>query len=165
MNTPSEITFRRAQREDCAEIMRALTLLAQSIGVAERLQSTQQDLEEGGFGPNPCFRVTLAEIDGRPAAMCLHFPTFSTWLGKPGLYVQDLFVYEPYRSARVGAQLLRHVAQEGRRDGYTHIKLTVDEGNEGAARFYQRHGFAAGTDEYIYKLTGAAFDHFCDAAN
>lgn len=163
MTGKSELSFRLAVREDCAAILQALKLLAHSIGVGERCQSTLQDLETYGFGDRPQFTVMLAEIDGNMAGMCLYFPMFSTWLGKPGLYIQDIYVHEGYRNAKIGEKLMRHVSRLGREEGYTYLRLTVDEGNEGGARFYSNHGFVRSDDEYIYKLTGADFDAFCDA--
>ncbi|MBX8802425.1 GNAT family N-acetyltransferase [Ochrobactrum sp. MR28] len=159
----SELSFRLAVREDCAAILAALKLLAQSIGVSERCESTLQDLEIHGFGDKPQFTVMLAETDGKMAGMCLYFPMFSTWLGKPGLYIQDIYVHEAYRNAKIGEKLLRHVSCIGREEGYAYLRLTVDEGNEGGARFYSNHGFIRSDDEYIYKLIGPAFDAFCDA--
>lgn len=163
MTGKSELSFRLAVREDCAAILQALKLLAHSIGVGERCQSTLQDLETHGFGDRPQFTVMLAEIDGNMAGMCLYFPMFSTWLGKPGLYIQDIYVHEGYRNAKIGEKLMRHVSRLGREEGYAYLRLTVDEGNEGGARFYSNHGFVRSDDEYIYKLTGVDFDVFCDA--
>jgi ribosomal protein S18 acetylase RimI-like enzyme len=158
-----ELSFRLAVREDCAAILKALKLLAQSLGVGERCQSTLEDIETHGFGDYPQFTVMLAEIDGNIAGICLYFPMFSTWLGKPGLYIQDIYIHEGYRNAKLGEKLLRHVSRTGRDKGYAYLRLTVDEGNDGGARFYSNHGFVRSDDEYIYKLTDAAFDAFCDA--
>ena len=157
------LSFRLAEREDCTAILKALKLLAQSLGVGERCQSTLEDIETHGFGDKPQFTVMLAEINGNMAGMCLYFPMFSTWLGKPGLYIQDIYIHEGYRNAKIGEKLLRHVGRIGRDVGYASLRLTVDEGNDGGARFYSNHGFVRSDDEYIYKLIGADFDAFCDA--
>lgn len=163
MTASRELTFRLAVREDCAEILEALRLLARSIGVEERFHSTQQALEAAGFGDKPQFRVMLAEIDGQMAGMCLYFPIYSSWMGSAGLYIQDLYVHETYRKAKIGEQLLRHVSRSGRDEGYAYLRLSVDAGNTGAARFYSHHGFIHTDDEQVYKLTGTDFDAFCDA--
>lgn len=160
-----DISFRVAECGDCEEILRALRLLSESLGVPARLKSTREDLETAGFGPRREFTVMLSEVDGKIVAICLYFPMFSTWTGKPGLYIQDLFVHEEFRSARIGEKLLRHVAQTARNDGYHYLRLTVDHGNQAAARFYLRHRFQAVNDETSYRLYGPALEEFCRSEN
>ncbi|PBB24460.1 GNAT family N-acetyltransferase [Mesorhizobium sp. WSM4307] len=159
------VSFRIAERVDSEEIMRALRLLAESIGIPGRLISTRDDIETAGFGTRREFTVMLAEVHGTIAGICLYFPMFSSWMGKPGLYIQDLFVHEEFRSARIGEKLLRHVAFSGRRDGYHFLRLTVDHSNLGGARFYLRQGFQPADDETSYRLYGSAFDKFCRSEN
>ena len=89
-NAPPDLRFRIAAKSDCDVILRALQELAASLGVPERLRSTRAGLERHGFGERPEFEVMLAEDDGGFAGMCLYFPFFSTWVGEPGIYVQDL---------------------------------------------------------------------------
>ncbi|MBY3468763.1 GNAT family N-acetyltransferase [Rhizobium laguerreae] len=157
----TEVSFRTAEREDSEEIMRALRLLAKAIGIPGRLKSTREDIETAGFGPRREFTVMLAEANGGIAGICLYFPMFSTWMGKPGLYIQDLFVHEEFRSARIGEKLLRYVACTALNQGYHYLRLTVDHGNQAGARFYVRHGFEPAKDETMYRLYGPAFEEFC----
>ncbi|RVL70616.1 GNAT family N-acetyltransferase [Sinorhizobium meliloti] len=154
------VSFRIAERGDSEEIMRALRLLAESIGVPEHLKCTKDDIETAGFGPRREFTVTLAEVDDKIAAISLYFPIFSTWMGKAGLYIQDLFVHEEFRNDRIGEKLLRHVAWTAYHDGYHYLRLTVDNGNKAGARFYLRHGFEALNNETSYGLYGTAFEEF-----
>ncbi|RVL68731.1 GNAT family N-acetyltransferase [Sinorhizobium meliloti] len=159
----SGLSFRIAECEDLQEILLALRLLAESLGVIGCFKCTRDDLETAGFGPRREFTVMLAELEGKIAAICLYFPMFSTWMGKPGLYIQDLFVHKEFRSARVGEKLLRHVARIAGSNGYRYLRLTVNHGNLGGARFYIRHGFEPVNDETSYQLHGTAFDNFCDS--
>ncbi|WP_234896796.1 GNAT family N-acetyltransferase [Sinorhizobium meliloti] len=161
----SGLSFRIAERQDCNEILLALQLLTASLGAPGRLKSTREDIEAAGFGPRREFTVMLAEVDGKTAAICLYFPMFSPWRGKPGLYIQDLFVHEEFRSARIGEKLLRHVARAASNDGYHFLHLTVDHGNQAGARFYLRHGFEPANDETIHRLHGPAFEKFCRSGN
>ncbi|MBX4893906.1 MULTISPECIES: GNAT family N-acetyltransferase [Rhizobium] len=154
------VSFRVAERGDSQEIMRALRLLAESLGVPEHLKCTKEDIETAGFGPRREFTVMLAEVDDTIAGMSLYFPIFSTWMGKAGLYIQDLFVHEEFRDDRVGEKLLRHVGRTAYHDGYRYLRLTVDNGNEAGARFYLRHGFEALNNETSYGLYGTAFEEF-----
>lgn len=161
----TEVSFRIAEFEDSEEIMRALRLLAKSIGIPGRLKSTREDIETAGFGPRREFTAMLAEAKGGIAAVCLYFPMFSTWIGKPGLYIQDLFVHEEFRSARIGEKLLRQVACTAQNHGYHYLRLTVDQSNQAGARFYLRHGFEPANDETMYRLYGPAFEEFCRIGN
>ena len=99
-NAPPDLRFRIAAKSDCDVILRALQELAASLGVPERLRSTRAGLERHGFGERPEFEVMLAEDDGGFAGMCLYFPFFSTWVGEPGIYVQDLYVAAARRGHR-----------------------------------------------------------------
>ena len=148
-NAPPDLRFRIAAKSDCDVILRALQELAASLGVPERLRSTRAGLERHGFGERPEFEVMLAEDDGGFAGMCLYFPFFSTWVGEPGIYVQDLYGRCP-SGAGIGERLLREVARRGQANGYTHLRLTVDDGNAGGAKFYQRLGFERSPDEYVH---------------
>jgi len=161
----SGLLFRVAKCEDCEEILLALRLLAESLGAPERLKITREDIEIAGFGTRREFTVMLAEVDSKIAAICLYFSMFSSWVGKPGLYIQDLFVHEEFRRARLGEKLLRHVARIARNDGYHYLRLTVDHGNQGGARFYLRHGFEPANNETSYRLYGPAFEEFCRSGN
>ncbi|RMI14842.1 GNAT family N-acetyltransferase [Sinorhizobium meliloti] len=161
----SGVSFRVAEYEDCEEVLRALRLLAVSLGIPERLRSTREDIESAGFGVRREFTVMLGEVDGKIAAICLYFPMFSTWMGKPGLYIQDLFVHEQFRSIRIGEKMLRHLAQTASNNGYHYLRLTVDHGNHAAARFYLRHGFEPANDETSYNLYGPSFHQLCHNGN
>lgn len=155
------IRFRPARPEDARAIVQSLQALAESLGVAERLHSTEEGILKYGFCPRPTFQVTIAEADGRFAGMCLYFPFFSTWVGEPGVYVQDLYIVPEQRGRQIGESLLREVARRGRELGYSHLRLSVDDGNDGGDRFYRRLGFLRSDDERLYKLTGAAFQALC----
>lgn len=85
--------------------------------------------------------VVVAEDEGRLIAACLWLMTFSTWRGARGIYIVDLFVSEEARGRAVGLELMRLAARRGKARGAGFIKLEVDIGNDGAARFYERMGF------------------------
>lgn len=157
----SPVTYRLARPGDAGDIFRALQALAQSLGVAGRLQSTEEGILRHGFCPRPTFEVMIAEAEDRFAGMCLYFPFFSTWVGEPGVYVQDLYIAPEYRGRRIGESMLREVARRGRDQGYSHLRLTVDDGNDGGDRFYRRLGFQRSDDERLYKLTGPGFQALC----
>jgi GNAT superfamily N-acetyltransferase len=88
------------------------------------------------FGPSPAARVHIAEVDGAVAGMAVFFPTFSTWVGRPGIWLEDLFVRPAFRRAGVGAALLDSLvaATDGR------VEWSVLDWNESALAFYRSRG-------------------------
>lgn len=96
--------------------------------------------------------VTVAAEEGRLLGACLALLTFSTWRGERGLYVVDLFVEPAARGRAVGEQLLREAARRGSARGAQFIKLEVDIGNVGAARFYDRLGFHRKDEDRLFFL-------------
>lgn len=100
---------------------------------------TEDELRRDGFGPEPRFRVILAEEDGQPAGFALFHTCFSTWTGS-GLFLEDLLVREPFRGHGVGRALVAQVAEIARKEGYRTIKLDVLDWNESAINFYKSLG-------------------------
>jgi ribosomal protein S18 acetylase RimI-like enzyme len=96
--------------------------------------------------------VVVAEDGGRLIGACLSLMTFSTWRGARGLYVVDLYVKDAARGRNVGLALLRAAARRGWARGARFIKLEVDTGNAGAARFYERIGFARKDEDRLFIL-------------
>lgn len=150
-------TIRAAGPRDTEVIHTALRGIAESIGESNKLISTPDDIRRDGFGDQPHFRALIAEIDSRFAGMCLYFPIYSTWMGRPGAYVQDLFVAEKFRGLKIGEELLRRLARAVRDQGGTYIELVVDTGNIGAQRFYERIGITHRSDDQIHRVTGETF--------
>ena len=102
-------------------------------------------------------------MDGEFAGLCLHFPIFSTWMGRPGVYVQDLYVEDRFRGRRIGERLLRRVARQCRKAGGVYLRLSVDTDNATAKAFYERLGIAWSSYEQTQKIVGDAFFAFADA--
>ena len=152
------VSIRPAERHDAEEMMRALMSLAAHIGATSKVKCTAEDLRVHGFGPDPAFECLIAETGGEVAGICVFFGSFSTWYGRPGVYVQDLVVHEKFRGRRVGEQLLRRVAAVGKARGCVYMRLAVDHENPGAMAFYKRLGLVHRFDDLIYAAYGEAFD-------
>lgn len=144
-------TIRPARIEDAEAIHAALLGIAHAIGKPHKITSTVDDIRRDGFGAQPRFSTLIVEIDSEFAGMCLYFPIYSTWRGKPGAYVQDLFVAERFRGMNLGKRLLRHLAREVVGQGGAYIELQVDLGNVTAQRFYQRIGMER-DDDHVYNF-------------
>jgi GNAT superfamily N-acetyltransferase len=157
--------IRAAVAADAVAIHTMLLAIAATTGEADKIAGTPHDLARHGFGAAPAFRALIAEAAGRPVGLCLFFTTFSSWRGRLGLYVQDLYVDPSVRGGGLGRRLLAAAAAEGARHGATHLRLSVDAGNAAAEAFYRRVGFEAAGHERIQVLDGAAFAALADGGN
>lgn len=159
----SAVSIRPATADDAPLLMNAIVGLAEHIGEADGVACTEADLRQFGFGDNPAFEAVIAEADQEFVGMCLFFPIFSTWYGRPGVFVQDLYVDQHFRSLGIGELLLRHVARLSREKGGVYMRLAVDEHNERAHPFYTGLGFAWTHDQRSYIAGGRTFAALCEA--
>jgi ribosomal protein S18 acetylase RimI-like enzyme len=157
------LSIRPATPEDVDDIYAALAGIADTVNERHLLKSTPDDLRAYGFGEAPAYEVLVAEVDGRFAGCCVFFPSFSTWIGRPGAYVQDLYVADAYRGRRIGEKLLRRLAAIVRRRGGRYIRLAVDTENHGAQAFYARCGVRQRKDEQVHAARDDDFDRLADA--
>ena len=151
------IAIRQATVEDAALLHAAIVKLAQHMGALERVRSTPDDLRRHGFGDRPAFEALIAEADGIFAGMCLYFPSFSTWRGEPGIYVQDIFVEAQFRGRKIGERLLQAAALRGVATGAAYLRLSVEADNHGAQGFYTHLGIEWSRSERIHGIYGEAF--------
>jgi ribosomal protein S18 acetylase RimI-like enzyme len=158
-NAPT-VTIRLAQAGDAEIIHAGLQALARSMDAEARMQSTIADIRRHGFGEARAFEVVIAECSGDFAGFCLTFPSFSTWRGELGIYVQDLYVDPAFRRHGVGERLLRAAARRGAARGAAYLRLSVDVANLGAQAFYERVGITHSRDEQIHMIKGEAFSAF-----
>ncbi|GAA4161521.1 GNAT family N-acetyltransferase [Shinella granuli] len=157
-----DITIRPAVAEDAEIIHAALKTMAVDMGAEAKFVSTVEDVRRHGFGETPAFEVLIAEAGAAFAGLCLSFPSFSTWMGEPGLYVQDLFVADAFRGRRIAERLLRATAQRGRTRGAHYMRLSVDVDNLRAQGLYDRLGIRHSRSEQIHMIKGADFDAFAE---
>ena len=119
---------------------------------------TEADLVRDGFGPAPKFRALIAEWDGQAAGYALFFGFYSTWEGRPGLFLEDLFVREAFRGKGIGKVLLANVAGTAQRENCYGVRWEVLDWNQPAIDFYKRLG-ASFLDQWkSVLLTGEALD-------
>ncbi len=163
MTNSTHVIVRPAVAADVETIYSAVQAIAEAVGEKHKVRSTPDDLRRYGFGPAPSFAVLLAEIDGRFAGCCLYFPSFSTWFGTPGVYVQDFYVSDEFRGQGVGERLLRRLAALTRESGGRYIRLSVDKENRRAQAFYTRCGLQLSDSEQIHAARGDDFDTLADA--
>jgi GNAT superfamily N-acetyltransferase len=133
------ITIRRATAEDCGLILDFIRELALYEKAPDAVVATEAQLREHGFGANPAFEAIIAELDGEPAGMALYHTRFSTWLGAPTLYLEDIVVREAARGSGVGRRLMARLATIALERGWGRIDFHVLDWNP-ARRFYERLG-------------------------
>lgn len=155
MHTP-RIALRPATPADIPQILDFIAGLAEYEKLAHEAVATPALLQEHLFGPRPAAEVVIAEADGQPAGFALFFHNFSTFLGQPGLYLEDLFVYPQYRGLGLGRRLMVHLAQLAVARGCGRFEWSVLDWNEPAIRFYRSLG-AVGLEEWtVQRVSGEA---------
>lgn len=160
----SRIQLRSAQPDDVALILGLIHELAVYEKLSDQAVATPQDLHTHLFGPRPVAEVLIGELDGEAQGFALFFPNFSTFLGKPGIYLEDLYVREHVRSAGLGKALLARLAQLAVERGCGRLEWSVLDWNEPALGFYRRLGARAQDDWTTYRLSGAALSELAKQA-
>ena len=138
VNAP-EIIIRFATADDVPVLLRLIRALAVFERAPDAVVATEDDLRRHGFGPEPKFEAILAFVEGEPAGCALFHSRFSTWLGRPGLYLEDLYVVEAARGKGVGRRLMARLAAIAVERGWGRIDFHVLDWNP-AREFYDRHG-------------------------
>lgn len=129
-------TIRPATAADVGLILKFIRALAVYEREPDAVEATEEDLLRHGFGQNPYYQCVIAEHDGAPAGFALYFYDYSTWLGRPGLYLEDLFVEPQYRGLGIGKALLRRIAAIALEKGCARMKWEVLDWNQPAIDFY-----------------------------
>jgi GNAT superfamily N-acetyltransferase len=135
-----QMTIRPASPTDVATILNFIRALAAYEREPDAVIATHEDLLRDGFGDNPYFSCLIAEYGGAPAGFAFYFFDYSTWLGRPGLYLEDIFVYPEFRGLGIGKALLQRVAAIAVEKGCARMKWEVLDWNTPAIEFYSAMG-------------------------
>lgn len=139
-NNVMPTTIRPAAAEDVPQILSFIRALAEYEREPEAVTATEADLLRDGFGPNPYYWCLIAERDGAPAGFALCFYSYSTWMGKPGVYLEDLFVLPEFRGLGIGKALLQRVAAVAVEKDFRRLGWEVLDWNTPAIDFYRAMG-------------------------
>jgi GNAT superfamily N-acetyltransferase len=153
----AEVTIRHARAADAATIVRMIRALADYEQLLDQVRIEEADVLRDGFGPRPCFGCLLAEVEGEAVGFALYMTDYSTFAGRAGIFVEDLFVTEAARGQGVGRMLLARLATIAREQGGASLSLMVLDWNPARA-FYHRLGFAEARTWLPYRMTGAALE-------
>jgi GNAT superfamily N-acetyltransferase len=158
------VAVRPAGVGDVPLILAFIRELAAYERLGDRVVATEAGLTASLFGERPAASVSIAELDTRPAGFALWFTNYSTFLGSPGIYLEDLFVREEARGRGVGRALLAHLARIAVTRGCGRLDWAVLDWNESAIAFYRALGAAPLDDWTLYRLAGDELARLAAAA-
>ncbi len=156
MTRMPNFSLRAAEPRDLSAIVGLIRELAEFERLTHLLEVTPDRLEPQLFGPRPTVEAVVAEGDGEVVAFALFFTNFSTFLCRPGLYLEDLYVQPRWRSAGIGKALLRHLATLAVQRDCGRFEWSVLDWNAHAIRFYEAMGATVMPDWRICRVTGDA---------
>ena len=158
------LTLRPAVPTDTPLILDYIRELATFERAPESAVATEADILRYAFSEHPLVYVTMAELDGRPAGFALWFLNFSTWEGKPGIYLEDIFVRPAFRGNGIGKALLRDLAALAVREGWTRFVWQVLDWNTPAIEFYEAHGATIMRSWLTCRVEGDAIRRLAETA-
>ncbi|HEY7253701.1 MAG TPA: GNAT family N-acetyltransferase [Methylomirabilota bacterium] len=148
------LVIRRGTARDVPTILRLIRGLAEYERLAHEARATPARLRAHGFGSRRYFETLICRREGRPIGFALYFFTYSTFLARPTLYLEDLFVLPEERGAGAGKALLKALARIAVRRGCGRLEWTVLDWNRPAIGFYKRLGARLYKQWIITRLTG-----------
>ena len=151
----SDTVLRFATVEDIELLLQLIRELAAYEKAPEAVVATEDDLRRHGFGPEPRFEALLAFFDDEPAGFALFYPDFSTWRGRPGLFLEDLYVREWARGRGVGRRLMTRLAALAVERDWPTLRFNVLDWNP-ARGFYRRLGIERRNEWLPHSATGEA---------
>jgi GNAT superfamily N-acetyltransferase len=162
MTPTPDIRIVSATERDTSTILSLIKGLAEYEQKADEVEATEDDVRESLFGDWPGAEVVLAYVGAELAGFALFFHNYSTFLGRRGLYLEDLFVLPAYRSRGVGRRLMSHLARIAIERKCGRMEWWVLDWNESAIRFYKRIGAVAMDEWTVYRLGGDALSRLAD---
>lgn len=153
-------TLRPATPADCTAIVGLIRELAAFEKLEHLVVVTPETLHPQLFGLRPAAEAVVAEVGGQVVAFALFFTNFSTFLGQPGLYLEDLYVQPSHRGSGLGKALLQHLGGLAVERGCGRFEWCVLDWNENAIRFYEKMGATVMPDWRICRVTGAALQAY-----
>jgi GNAT superfamily N-acetyltransferase len=160
-----DVRIESATERDVSVVLDLIKSLADYERLAHLVVATEADLRESLFGRQPAAEAVIAFVGGRPAGFALWFHNFSTFLGRRGLYLEDLFVLPEWRGRGIGRALLAHLARLAIERDCGRVEWAVLDWNEPAIGFYKGLG-AVPLDEWrIFRLTGENLRKLANTVN
>jgi len=155
-----ELLIRNATIEDASLVLEFIKELARYEKAEEEVIATVEDIENNLFSSSTTTKALICTSGQTPIGIAIYFLNFSTWLGKNGLYLEDLFVSPGHRGSGAGKKLLKHLAEIAVENDYGRFEWSVLDWNEPAIKFYESIGARAQSEWVGYRLDGKALLDF-----
>jgi GNAT superfamily N-acetyltransferase len=153
-----EISVRAASEEDAPLILSFIKELAEYERLSQEVVATEDALQKWLFGEHPVAEVVIGEVGEEPAGFALFFHSFSTFLGRPGIYLEDLYVRPEFRGRGIGRALLVHLAGLAMERGCGRLEWSVLDWNEPAIGFYRGIGASPVGGWTVYRVSGETLE-------
>ena len=158
MPNPSDFNIRPATEKDVTTILLLIKDLAEYEQLSHEVEATETDIHQSLFGDRPVAEALIGEHAGTAISFALFFYNFSTFLGKPGIYLEDLYVKPAYRNRGFGRRMLAHIARLVKERRCGRFEWSVLDWNEPAIRTYDKLNARPMKEWILYRLTGKALD-------
>ena len=155
--------IRAATPADVPLITSLVRELAEYEKLADQAVATEGDFQTALFGPSPKAHALIVEHDGQPAGFALYFYNFSTFLGRPGIYIEDVFIRPEFRRNGFGRAIFKYLAQKALAEGCGRVEWWVLDWNVPAIDFYRGLGAVAMNEWTVQRLTGDALKTFAES--
>ena len=156
------IEIREAVENDSAQILTFIKELASYEKAIDEVVAEEKDIRESVFGSNSSVNALICTLDENPIGFAVYFYNYSTWQGKKGLYLEDLYVLPEHRGVGAGKELLKHLAKIAVSQGCGRFEWSVLDWNEPAIKFYDSIGAKPKTEWVGYQLAGSALYEFSE---
>jgi GNAT superfamily N-acetyltransferase len=154
------VNIRVATAEDAALILRFIRELAIYEKAESSVQTDEAGIRASLFGADATARALICEAGGEAIGYAVYFYNYSTWLGRNGIYLEDLYVSPQHRGSGAGKALLQHIARIAVADGCGRFEWSVLDWNEPAIRFYEAAGAKPQSEWTVYRMDGEALQAF-----
>lgn len=165
LSDSTAVTITPATPADVPVLYQLVRALADYEQLSHEVMGSPEDLTCYLFGDRPYAEALLAQVDAKPAGFALFFHNFSTFLMKPGIYLEDLFVLPDYRGQGIGKRLLRALSQRAIQQGCGRLEWMVLDWNEPAIEFYRRAGAQIKPEWQLCRVTGEALHQLADPSH
>lgn len=160
----TSITIRQGTAQDIPQIFQFIRELAIFEKALDEVTTDEAMLQDALFGDRARAYPVICELGGEPAGFAIYFYNFSTWLGKYGLFLEDLYISPEFRGHGLGKAMLQHLAKIAVAEGCGRFEWNVLDWNEPAIKFYETFGAVAMSEWLGYRLSGSALEHFAEKA-
>ena len=152
--------IRDADNKDCGLILSFIKELAEYEKLLHEVEATEEILAHSLFSTEPCAKAIIGEFEGQPVGYALFFTNFSTFTGRPGIYLEDLYVSPTKRGKGFGKSLLAYLAKLAHEKNYTRVEWSVLNWNEPSIHFYRSIGAIPMEGWTVQRLHGQALKNF-----